>query len=98
MSFTWTELHTRNLNVPSATLAGRTDGAVTSRGDAVAAVVQAGMQALNNHSINYAIQHEKRRQTPFLPDFFVGHRTGGILSVAVIDVTHSHGMVGQRFL
>jgi len=98
MSFAWTELHTNNLNVPSATLAGRTDGPVNSQGDAVAAVVQAGMQALNDHSVNFAIDREKRRQTAFLPTYFTGHRTGGMVAVADIDVEQFGAMSGQRFL
>ena len=98
MSFRWIELHTNNLNVPSATLAGRSDEPVSSRGGAVAAVVQAGSQALNDHSINYAIQREQQRQTAFLPALFQGHRSGGMLAVADIDVQQRGEMSGGTFL
>ena len=98
MRFVWTELHTNNIDVPSLTLAGPNDGPVSSPGDAIAAVVQAGMQAANNASVNYAIEREKRRLAPELPNYFEGHRTGGMLAVADIDVQQFGEMSGQRFL
>ena len=98
MPFRWSDVHTGNLDVPGFTIAGRTDEPVTSRGDAVAAIVQAGSQALNNMSVNHAIEREKRRQSAFLPAYFGDNQRGGMLAIAAIDVTRTGEMSAQRFM
>ncbi len=98
MGFQWTEVNNGNLSAPGYTLAGRGDGPATSTGDAVAAVVQAGSQALNSWSVDYAINRERERQSAFLPNYFQGHETGGMIAVAAIDVTNVGGQSANRFM
>lgn len=98
MGFRWREVHVGDLDVPQMSLAGRSDEPVNSRGNAVAALVQAGTQALNSASINHAIERERRRQTQFLPAYFEGHGRGGVLAIAAIDNTRVGEMSAQRFM
>ncbi|MGH1330897.1 MAG: hypothetical protein ACRBBK_08445 [Paracoccaceae bacterium] len=95
MAFHWRE-HIIGLGrAPAYTLAGRSDGPVTSRAEGVAAVVAAGSAALNSAAINHAIAREKQRLRYAVERLFQGHQTGGLLAVAEIQTVRHGELTGS---
>ena len=96
MSYEWTEI-SQGVEAPAWTLAGRSDEPVTTRGDAVAAVVQRASAALNDASVNHAIARRRAGMDRELDMLFAGHRNGGILAVAELEVQRFGEMSGRLF-
>ena len=97
MSFTWTEVREGIGSPGIPSLAGRTDDVVTSRGDAVAAVVSTASTALNSWAVDRAIERERTRLMRHMPAIFAGHERGGVLMVAGIVVRRVGELTGSEF-
>jgi hypothetical protein len=93
-------IHWRELDpaMPVMSLAGRHDDVVATRGSAAAAVVQFASTALNESSLNYAIQRQLLgSKSP--SRYFKNERPAsarGLLARAIIGVRdNANGMVGR---
>ena len=92
MPFHWREIYqSGGPSAPGVSLAGRNDGPAESRGDGVAAVVQRGSEALNQHSISWRINREIERMNPIFEQMFENHARGGALVYVVVE----HNYVGE---
>jgi hypothetical protein len=96
MSLVWREVYFGNAQAPGGLLAGRHDDLPTSRGDAVGAVVSAGMSRLNSASTDYALQQRREQVEPTAEIMMQGHERGGMLAVATYDNVRYGELVGQR--
>jgi len=95
MSIRWIEL---DPSQPHLSLASRGDDAVATRGEAVAALVQFASRALNDASLNYAIQRgllgSKRPSRYFKREPASSRR--GLIARAIIGARdNGNGMIGR---
>lgn len=85
-------------HVPNWGLASsRTSGPETSRGGAVAAVVERASVALNSAAIDYRIRRRKSELQSVLKQIFQNHATGGVLVVVCTELRRAGEMMGSHF-